>query len=84
MIKRIKQGVKNEENIAGSDWRAFFVKSCIGSQCRRHKCNGNTQVYKNGSLIGQVQSPELQKAIIMVYFGPKPPDKSMKEGMLGK
>lgn len=46
--------------------------------------NGNTQVYENGSLIGQIQSPELQKAIIMVYFGPKPPDKSMKEGMLGK
>lgn len=46
--------------------------------------NGNTQVYENGSLIGQIHSPELQKAIIMVYFGPKPPDKSMKEGMLGK
>ncbi|OSS41534.1 putative periplasmic protein [Desulfurella amilsii] len=46
--------------------------------------NGNTQVYENNSLIGQIQSPELQKAILMVYFGPKPPDKSMKEGMLGK
>lgn len=46
--------------------------------------NGNNQVYENGKLIGQIQSPELQKAILMVYFGPKPPDKSMKEGMLGK
>lgn len=46
--------------------------------------NKNTQIYENDSLIGQIQSPELQKAIIMVYFGPKPPDKSMKEGMLGK
>ncbi len=46
--------------------------------------NGNNQVYENGKLIGQIQSPELQKAILMVYFGPKPPDKSMKQGMLGK
>ncbi len=46
--------------------------------------NGLTQIYENDSLIGQIESPELQKAIIMVYFGPNPPDKSMKEGMLGK
>jgi len=46
--------------------------------------NGLTQIYENESLIGQIESPELQKAIIMVYFGPNPPDKSMKEGMLGK
>ncbi len=46
--------------------------------------NGLTQIYENNSLIGQIESSELQKAIIMVYFGPNPPDKSMKEGMLGK
>jgi hypothetical protein len=37
----------------------------------------------NGRLLGKAQSPNLARALLLIYLGKEPADKSMKAGMLG-
>ena len=43
-----------------------------------------TQIAWNGALRGIIPGEDFHKALMKVFFGPHPPTKSLKNGMLGK
>jgi len=46
--------------------------------------DGTVAAYQNYKLLGTLHSPELAKAILLIYFGDVPADEGMKKGMLGQ
>ncbi|MDE2090403.1 MAG: chalcone isomerase family protein [Gammaproteobacteria bacterium] len=43
-----------------------------------------TQISWNGEFKGNIPGEDFHKALLNVFLGPKPPTKSLKEGLLGK
>lgn len=46
--------------------------------------DGTITVRHSGRLLGSMKSPRLAHGILAIYFGPKPADEDLKNGMLGK
>jgi hypothetical protein len=45
--------------------------------------DGTVAASQNGKALGTVRSPALVQGVLLIWFGEKPADKSLKEGMLG-
>ena len=45
--------------------------------------DGTVAASQNGKSLGTVRSPALVQGVLLIWFGEKPADKSLKEGMLG-
>ena len=45
--------------------------------------DGTVTASQNGKALGTVRSPALVQGVLLIWFGEKPADKSLKEGMLG-
>lgn len=45
--------------------------------------DGTVAATHNGKALGAVRSPALVRGVLLIWFGEKPADKSLKEGMLG-
>ena len=45
--------------------------------------DGTVAASHNGKALGTVRSPALVQGVLLIWFGEKPADKSLKEGMLG-
>jgi len=46
--------------------------------------DGTFSASHNGRALGSLKSPELAKAVLLIYLGKEPADEDMKEGMLGQ
>lgn len=46
--------------------------------------DGSITARQNGKVLGRLRSPDLAHGILAIYFGPKPADEELKQGMLGK
>jgi hypothetical protein len=45
--------------------------------------DGTVSVRQNSELLGNITSPSLAKAVLLIYLGKTPADTSLKKGMLG-
>ncbi|HEY5191101.1 MAG TPA: chalcone isomerase family protein [Candidatus Deferrimicrobium sp.] len=46
--------------------------------------DGSVAASHNGKALGTVRSPELVQGVLLIWFGEKPADGSLKKGMLGQ
>jgi len=46
--------------------------------------DGTITARQNGKILGTVKSPRLAHGILAIYFGPKPADETLENGMLGR
>jgi hypothetical protein len=46
--------------------------------------DGTVSATHNGKALGTVRNPALARAVLLIWFGEKPADAGLKEGMLGK
>ena len=46
--------------------------------------DGTVAASHNGKALGTVRSPELVRGVLLIWFGEKPADGSLKKGMLGQ
>ena len=46
--------------------------------------DGTVAASHNGKALGTVRSPALVQGVLLIWFGEKPADKGLKEGMLGQ
>lgn len=46
--------------------------------------DGTVSASHNGKALGTVRSPELARGVLLIWFGEKPADGSLKRGMLGQ
>lgn len=44
----------------------------------------HVDVHLNGTLLGKVDGTDLSHALLLVWLGPKPPNRGLKQGLLGK
>jgi len=46
--------------------------------------DGTVSATHNGKVLGAFRNPDVARAVLLIWFGEKPADKGLKEGMLGK
>lgn len=46
--------------------------------------DGTVTASQNGKILGTVHSPALARGVLLIWFGEKPADESLKKGMLGQ
>ena len=46
--------------------------------------DGTVTASQNGKTLGTVRSPALVRGVLLIWFGEKPADRGLEEGMLGK
>lgn len=80
---------KNSPAVAGtSDAKAFlswFTADFVAGDTVDISLagDGTVSATHNGRALGTVQNPALARAVLLIWFGEKPADESLKSGMLG-
>jgi len=80
----------NAPDVAGSGearrFLAFFTNDFLKGDTvdLALGADGTVTARQNGRLLGTLRSPGLTRGILAIYFGPKPADEELKDGMLGK
>ncbi|MHB8781947.1 MAG: chalcone isomerase family protein [Desulfobacteria bacterium] len=46
--------------------------------------DGTVSATHNGKVLGTFRNPDVARAVLLIWFGEKPADRSLMEGMLGK
>ncbi len=80
----VKQGLEPlRERIAG--FMAFFDEDMAGGEriVFTYRPGRGTAVSVKGKDRGTIEGADFMRALFSVWFGPEPPDKGLKKGMLG-
>ncbi|MGO9015963.1 MAG: chalcone isomerase family protein [Dissulfurispiraceae bacterium] len=90
IIEAFEDGFAANSLIAGSEevrkFLSFFTADFVKGDTvdLQLGADGTVVVRQNGKTLGTIKSVRLVRGILSIYFGEKPADEGLKEGMLGR